>query len=554
VTAAARAALHFAVLTIGTLGAFGMLAIASPLSAQVRAAAQTISLEQALRMAEAQSEAVGMAKAGVTRADGEVFRAHSQAMPQISGSASYTRTLKSQFSGFNSATDSSESTTPAPPGPCNDYLLGPSATTAERLAGLEDAQRCANGSNPFSGLGRVGFGAANQYNLGVSLSQPIYTGGRLAATNSVASAGHHAAETALASARAQIQMDVTQAYFDAALSDRLVQIAESALVQTETVFRQTSVAKQVGNQSEFELLRAQVSRDNQRPVVIQRRADRDLAYYRLKQLIEIPADAPLSLSSSMQDTTIDVVRLLAARIDTSAGERAAVHAAEDAVAVQRGLLKMQRSERLPAVSLTSSFGRVAFPGKTLPSWNDFRSNWTIGIGMQMPLFTGGRLRGDALVADADLAESELHLKQSIEMASLDARAAASALAEAVAAWDASAGTAEQAKRAYAIAVVRYDEGISSQVELSDSRLLLQQAEANRAVAARDMQVARVRMALLRDLPLGAGLSGGSSAAGVSGAASSGGQRSGANQRATQQQQNANTQISGAPGIGGGPGQ
>jgi hypothetical protein len=35
-------------------------------------------------------------------------------------------------------------------------------------------------------------------------------------------------------------------------------------------------------------------------------------------------------------------------------------------------------------------------------------------------------------------------------------------------------------------------------------LLLEQAQANRALAARNVQVARVRLALLRDLPLGAG--------------------------------------------------
>ncbi|MDB4911557.1 MAG: hypothetical protein JWO39_2380, partial [Gemmatimonadetes bacterium] len=38
-------------------------------------------------------------------------------------------------------------------------------------------------------------------------------------------------------------------------------------------------------------------------------------------------------------------------------------------------------------------------------------------------------------------------------------------------------------------------------ELNDSQIQLQQAEANRATAARDLQVARMRLALLRDLPL-----------------------------------------------------
>jgi outer membrane protein TolC len=62
---------------------------------------------------------------------------------------------------------------------------------------------------------------------------------------------------------------------------------------------------------------------------------------------------------------------------------------------------------------------------------------------------------------------------------------------------------EQATRAYEIAELRYREGVSTQLELSDARLLLAQAQVNRAQAARDLQVARARLALLPDLPLSA---------------------------------------------------
>jgi outer membrane protein TolC len=52
--------------------------------------------------------------------------------------------------------------------------------------------------------------------------------------------------------------------------------------------------------------------------------------------------------------------------------------------------------------------------------------------------------------------------------------------------------------------VRYREGLSTQIELADSRLLREQAEVNRAMALRDVQVARARLALLADLPLSSG--------------------------------------------------
>ena len=101
-----------------------------------------------------------------------------------------------------------------------------------------------------------------------------------------------------------------------------------------------------------------------------------------------------------------------------------------------------------------------------------------------------------------LEQARLRLQQTRERAQVDARNADLQLAAAVAAWEASAGTEEQAGRAYQIAEVRYREGLSTQTELNDLRIQLAQAQATRAQAARDLQIARMRLALLPALPLG----------------------------------------------------
>ena len=87
--------------------------------------------------------------------------------------------------------------------------------------------------------------------------------------------------------------------------------------------------------------------------------------------------------------------------------------------------------------------------------------------------------------EADVEAARVQLRQVEELAALDARSALAELIAARAAWEATAGTVQQANRAYEIAEVRYEAGVSTQLELSDSRLLLQQAEANRAQAGRD---------------------------------------------------------------------
>lgn len=485
--------------------------LAGPLAGQSAApAGRPLALAEALEIAEKRSETVGIAQAGLARAEGNRRRARSAYFPQLNGTASYQRTLESQFSGLNSGTDTT--TTPAPS--CNEFVPQPGLTVAERLDSLETAVECASRADPFASFRNLPFGRENTYRFGLSFSQTLFSGGQVRGQAQSAAAVVRSAKLGLTSARAQLLLDVTGAYFDATLSDRLLTIAQATLVQADTTLSQTQLARQVGNLSEFDLLRARVTRDNQRPIVIQRRADRDLAYYRLKQLLDLPLEQAVTLTTELGDTALVEPSRLAAVAgtpgDTTTSNRAPVRQAAEAVESQRGLLRVARGQRLPQVALTSQYAKLGFPDKVSPFGTEFVSDWTVSLGLQLPIFTGGRIGGEVDVARANLSEAALRLQQSHELAELDARNSAIELEAAVAGWEASAGTVEQAARAYAIAELRYREGLSTQTELLDSRIQLQQAQANRARASRDLQVAKVRIVLLPALPL-AGSGGGAAA-------------------------------------------
>jgi outer membrane protein TolC len=466
--------------------------------------ARSLSLDDALRTAEAASEDVAIAEAGVERAHGQQYQARSQFLPQISGSASYTRTLRSQFQRLAGSSD----TTTGPPD-CSTFesRVDTTAPLPQRIRLLENSLGCASGGTSFGSFQSVGFGAANQYNLGLSVSQNIFTGGRIPAQVRQARAARTGAEITLTSARAQVMLDVAQAYYDAVLADRLLNIAEATLAQAETTLSQTRLAKQVGNQPEFELLRARVTRDNQLPVVIQQRSARDLAYLNLKRLLKLPLDERLDLTTTLEDTTTSpgtrLAALLSSTSDTSAAERSPVRQAFQNVLAQRSAVDVARAERLPSITLSSAFGRVAFP-TGFPSWDQFLTNWTVSASLQLPIFLGGAIKGDKMIAEANEREAEARLRQTTQLAAVDTRNAIAQLRAAEAQYAASSGTEDQASRAYDIAQLRYREGISTQTELSASRIQLQQARANRAQATRDLQVARLRVALIHDLPLGSG--------------------------------------------------
>ena len=504
---------------------------------QVRTAnVRRMSLDDALRLAEAQSEAVEIARAGVARATGSRYQVRSQYLPQLSGSAGYTRTVLSQFSGisFSAPVDTGP---PPPPALCAPNIPA-NATDAQRLAALAQATTCQSSGGGGFDFSKTGFGAANQWVLGLQISQNIYTGGRLAGQNAAATAQLSSANIESAAQRAQVLLDATSAYYDAVLADQLVGIVDSSLAQTEEVLRQTKLGRQVGNQSEFDLLRAQVARDNQVPTLIQQKSQRDVAYLRLKQILNVPLDESLELTSRVEwntDPVIPTVAATTAPADTVISDRAPVRQLEEAVRAQEGLLKAAKAERIPSIALVSGYQRLYFPAGTFPNLTDARENWTIGLSASAPLFTGGRIKGSEIVAQAALDETRARLKQTREFAELDTRLALNALAEAEAVWRASQGTAEQARRAYGIDQVRYKEGISTQTDLTQSRLLLEQAVANRALAGRNYAVARVRLALLKDLPLQAGAAGANAAAGGAAAGAAGAAQQQQQQRATQTQ-------------------
>ena len=136
---------------------------------------------------------------------------------------------------------------------------------------------------------------------------------------------------------------------------------------------------------------------NEQPVVIQRRSQRELAYLRLKQLLNLPSATPLVLTTSLGDSaTATPVSFASAVVsnpgDTTTSDRAPVRQAAQALRTQEAALKVARSERIPSLALVSQYGRVGYT-TGIPSWNQLFTNWTVGVSLSLPVFSGGRITG-----------------------------------------------------------------------------------------------------------------------------------------------------------------
>lgn len=149
-----------------------MAAVVPAAAAQQGAVASApirLSLGEAMLRVDSSSEAIGIARAAVRSAEAGRIRARSAWLPQLSGSAGYTRTIKSQFSGLTSAGADSI------PGPtnCGRFRPNPSLPLAERLDSLERGLDCAANSGG-SAFANLPFGRKNQWSFALSASQTLF--------------------------------------------------------------------------------------------------------------------------------------------------------------------------------------------------------------------------------------------------------------------------------------------------------------------------------------------------------------------------------------------
>lgn len=453
---------HSLVLTSGLLAAATALAAAQPGPAP-EAAPVPLSLEEALRAAEATSPALVIAREGVERSRTQIDAARSAYLPTVTGSAGYARTLRTQFENID---------------------FGPAPAEGDSTSDLP-------------------FGQRNTWQLGLQLNQSIYDGGRRSSSLAGARAGVRASQQGVKAARAQLVLEVAQAYYDALLAQRQVEIGQVTLEQAERTLADTDLSFKQGAAPEFDLVRAEVARDNQRTAMIRYRTQRDVALVNLKRAIGVPLARPLALTSPLETGDLEAVTgaaRTAAGIDGPG--RVALDQVREQVAIRESSLGVARADRLPQIAAVSDFGLIEY--ENTPFNTDWLTNWTVGVNLSVPLFDGFRRKAAVSSARADVAVARAQLDDATRRAEVEAVQADADVAAASATLETTGRTVAQAQRAYQIAELRFKQGASTHLELVDARVQLETSLLSHARSARDLRVARLRHALLAGLPLGAG--------------------------------------------------
>ena len=450
-----------------------------------------LSLPGAVARALTVSEEIRVAEAHLALAGSRVTQSRAQVLPQLTAGVRYSRQLASIFEG--SAVPGIEPFAPDTLAPLED-----------RVRDLEEALPGAALSGLGSLFGNLPFGRENTWVASLDLSQKVYQGGALLGAIRAAHHVRSAAAEALADSRTDIALSVQESFLAALLADRLVEIATLALEQAERQLALVRLRHEVGRVSDFDLLQAEVQRDNQRPPLVEAENARAVAYLNLKRLINLPPATPLALEGRLLDEGAPLPELEVHDREVLAGEamrRPGVRSVEEVVAARERGVEIAAGGRWPEVSLFATYSQQAFPEDLFPRRQEWREDFLVGLRMNLNLFDGFLTRGRIDEAKAQLRSGQEELAILREARRVEVEQRAGEFERARADLQSRQQTVRWAKRVHELAALRYEEGAANLFDVADVRIAEQIARINEARARYDLHLALARLEKLTGRPL-----------------------------------------------------
>jgi outer membrane protein len=412
-----------------------------------------LTLQQAIDVALAGNHQLGASEAQAAAADAGTREARSYRLPKIELSETYSRTTNPVYVFMN--------------------LLG------QEAFGPADFDPAFLNTPP----------ATNNFNTKVSVTQPIYAGGKIGA--GVAAAGY-AAEAAGADrdrTRQQVIHQVVEAYSGAVLAASHLGVAEEALSTAKAHVKLVQDLRETGMVVESDLLEARVRQGEIEEQVVEARSMVEVARAGLNMVMGRPLDEQVALSSTIElppapggtldELTAEAVR---SRRDLAGMDRRVRAAGE--------MVRMARSGELPEVGVTGMYelNKENYPGRD-------GSNWSVFVGAKWTPFDGGGTGARLARARAEQRAAEQGNELMRQAAGLDVRKAWYALASARQRVDIAGTAVAQAQAALSIVEDRYKEGLATVVELLSAQTAVTAARTREISARRDVLLGRATLDL-----------------------------------------------------------
>jgi len=337
--------------------------------------------------------------------------------------------------------------------------------------------------------------APRQYSglIDLTVSQPLYTWGKIGAAIRAAEYGLKTADQQLRLYRQAAYRDVVAAYYDILLERELHHLAVENQLQKVRHLEEAKRKFAAGVATDYDVLAAEVTAENARPETIRRENGARIALERLRFLLALgPEELDISGTLDMPSADRPVPQTYGEALQSADTQRPELADLRLRIAVYDQLVRIAAAENKPRLDLKGGAGwhwtDLDDPGSNRTADG---AAWNVGIYLTFPFFDGFRSSGKVAQARSDLRTKQIEESKLLDAIALEVREAGYALLEAAEIYQAVSGTVRQAERLVQMAEKGYEYGVKIRLEVEDAQLNLLQARINQARAQRDYRVARV---------------------------------------------------------------
>jgi outer membrane protein len=249
------------------------------------------------------------------------------------------------------------------------------------------------GTTPFPGFPKT-IGPYQIFSAGPSVSAPVFDltlWRRYQAAQNTLSASK---ATSL-STREQVILLVVSQYIGTLRAAANVQASQSRVELAQALYDQAADLQKEGVGTGIDTLRANVELQNEKQRLIQAETDRETSLFGLSRLLNLDPRQPIEQADSLSffDTPQPEVE---SSMEAALGAREEWKALESQIKAAEYQKKGAQDSRLPSLQFDGEFAYVGTSGNTtLPTY-------TYQASVNMPLFTGGRIRAEVVRADLEI--------------------------------------------------------------------------------------------------------------------------------------------------------
>lgn len=385
-------------------------------------AQRTLNLDSCRTLALSNNKELRMSKEKVNAAHYQQKAAFTNFLPKIDMMGTYMRTEKeiSLLSDDQKSAISNIGTAVAPMGQKLQQILSSDPSLAPLLTPLQSVMGTLPGALNQVGQGMVDAlrtDTRNMFGGMVTLTQPIFMGGKIIAYNKITKFAEQLAESQHATELQDVILNTDQAYWQVISLVNKKKLAESFLELVTKLDSDVSKMVAEGVATKADELSVKVKVNEAEMTMTKVENGLSLSKMVLCQLCGIPLDTPITLADeSMENITLPDT-YIEGNVNTALSNREELKSLELASKIYRQKVNVTRSEFLPSVGLTATY-LVTNPSLVNGFEKKMRGMWGVGMMVKIPVFHWGEgiYKVKAAKAEANIAQYKLDdVKEKVEL-------------------------------------------------------------------------------------------------------------------------------------------